>query len=213
MLESVIARLPELEKLETTVAALERKNGEAQARVQALAHRAAQAKENDLNLEAQALNSGRKPPSATEPQLREQLDGAQRDLEVLGRRLTLAVADRGRYISEHHAEILGLLAEAHAEESQLVAEAAEAALQGLLRRFAAEDAARDLQRRHPAPQEENWGGPESMSIVFGSITTRNVGGENRGGLEGTLRQLVAMGEATVIEGGAEDDDEGGEDAA
>ncbi len=213
MLEAIIGKLPELEKLETVVAALERKHAEAQARVQALAHRTAQAREHDLNAEAVALNSGRKPPNATEPALREQSEGAARDLEVLARRLALAQGDRARYLSEHHAEILALLEAAHASEGQLVAEAAEAALQGLLRRFAAEDAARDLQRRHPAPAAENTGGPESMSIVFGSITTANVGGQNRGALEGVLRQLVAMGEGTVIEAGAENDDESGENAA
>jgi hypothetical protein len=213
MLESVIGKLPELEKLETTVAALEAKHGQAQARVQALALRAAQAREHDLNAEAVALNAGRKPPNATEPALAEQLEGAARDGEVLGRRLALAVADRGRYLSEHHATILGLLAEAHASEGQRVAEAAEAALEALLRRFEAEDAARNLQRLHPAPAAENSGGPESMSIVFGNLTTANVGGQNRGALEGVLRQLVAMGEGTVVEAGAENDDESGENAA
>jgi hypothetical protein len=213
MLESVIEKLPELQKLESTVSDLEAKHGQAQARVQALAHKTAQAREHDLNAEAVALNAGRKPPNATEPALREQAEGAVRDTEVLGRRLALAVAERGRYLSEHHAEILGLLEAAHASEGERVAEAAEAALEGLLRRFAAEDAARDLQRRHPAPALENSGSPESMSIVFGNITTRNVSGENRGSLEGSLRQLIAMGEGTVVEAGAEDDDEVGEDAA
>jgi hypothetical protein len=214
MLEAIIGKLPELAELEATVAALERKHAEGSARVQALAHRTAQAREHDLNAEAVALNAGRKPPNPTEPALAEQLEGAARDLEVLGRRLALAQGDRARYLSEHHAEILALLAEAHALEGERVAEAAEAALEGLLRRFAAEDAARDLQRRHPAPALENSGSPESMSIVFGNLTTQNVtGGTPRGTLEGTLRQLISMGEATVIEAGAENDDESGENAA
>jgi hypothetical protein len=131
----------------------------------------------------------------------------------LQRRLRLAEGDRARYLSEHHATILGLLAEAHAVEGARVAEAAGAALEGLLRRFAAEDSARDLQRRHPAPAAENTGSPQSVAVVWGSITTRNVGGENRGSLEGVLRQLISMGDATIVEAGAEDDDEGGEDAA
>ncbi len=214
MFDLIIERLPELQKLESTVAALERKHAEASARVQALAHKTAQARELDLNAEAVALNRGRKPPNATEPGLAEQLEGAGRDAEVLGRRLALAQGDRARYLSENHAEILGLLAEAHAEEGQLVAEAAEAALEGLLRRFAAEDAARDLQRRHPAPAAENTGGPESVSVVWGALTTQNLtGGPPRGTLEGTLRQLISMGAGTVVEAGAENDDESGENAA
>jgi hypothetical protein len=214
MLEAIVGSLPELKALEDTVATLERKSGEAQARVQALAHKTAQAKEFDLNAEAAALNSGRKVPNASEPGLREQLEGAGRDAEVLERRLALAVGDRARFLSEHHAEILALLEAAHAEEGQRVAEAAETALQGLLRRFAAEDAARDLQRRHPAPAAENTGGPESVSVVWGALTTQNLtGGPPRGTLEGTLRQLISMGAGTVIEAGAENDDESGENAA
>jgi len=211
MLEAIIGKLPDLEQLESTVADLEAKHGQAQARVQSLAHKTGQAREDDLNREAAALNSGRKVPNASEPGLREQLEAAGRDGEVLERRLRLAQGDRARYLSEHHATILSLLAEAHALEGERVAEAAEAALEGLLRRFAAEDAARDLARRHPAPAAENSGAPESVSIVFGSITTANVSGENRGALEGVLRQLVAMGEGTVV--GAVEDDEVGADAA
>jgi hypothetical protein len=209
MLEMIIGKLPELEKLETTVSGLEAKHGEASARVQSLAHKTGQAREDDLNREAAALNSGRKVPNASEPGLRGQLEAAGRDAEVLQRRLALAVADRGRFLSEHHATILGLLGEAHESQGQLVAEAAETALQGLLRRFAAEDAARELQRRHPAPALENVGGPESVSVVWGSLTTNNLGGVNRGALEGTLRQLISMGEGTIVEGGGED----AEDAA
>ncbi len=207
MFEAIIGKLPELQKLESTVADLESKHGEASARVQALAHKTAQALEDDLNREASALNAGRKVPNPQEPALREQAEGAGRDAEVLARRLALAQGEKARYLATHHAEILALLAEAHESEGRRVAEAAETALQGLLRRFAAEDAARNLQRLHPAPAAENTGGPESMSIVFGSITTANVGGQNRGALEGVLRQLVAMGEGTVVEAGGEDDED------
>ncbi len=213
MFDQIIGKVPELSKLESTVSDLEAKHADGQARVQALAVKTAQALEDDLNREAAALNSGRKVPNASEPGLRQQLEGAGRDAEVLARRLALAQGEKARYLATHHAEILSLLAEAHESEGQRVAAAAEAALQGLLRRFAAEDAARDLQRRYPAPALENSGSPESMSIVFGNLTTRNTGGENRGALEGVLRQLVAMGDATVIEGGAEEDDESGENAA
>jgi hypothetical protein len=210
MLEQIIEKLPELQKLESTVSNLEAKHGEGSARVQALAVKTATAREADLDREAAALNSGRKVPNASEPGLREQLEGAGRDAEVLQRRLALAVAERGRYLAENHATILGLLAEAHASEGQLVAEAAEAALEALLRRFGAEDAARDLQRRHPAPALENSGGPESVSVVWGALTTQNLtGGPPRGTLEGTLRYLISLGAPTIVEGGGED----AEDAA
>ncbi len=211
MLEAIIGKLPELKKLEATVADLERKHAEASARVQALAVKTATAREADLDREAAALNSGRKVPNASEPGLREQLEGAGRDAEVLQRRLALAVADRGRYLADHHKEILSLLSQAHGEHGERVAAAAEEALESLLALFRCEDDARGLQRLHPAPQEENRGGPQSMVTVWGALTTQNVGGVNRGALEGTLRQLVAMGAPTVV--GAVEDDEGGEDAA
>ncbi len=60
MLETIIGKLPDLEKLESTVSDLEAKHGQAQARVQSLAHKTGQAREDDLNREAAALNSGRK---------------------------------------------------------------------------------------------------------------------------------------------------------
>ncbi len=207
MFEAIIESLPELKNLEATVATLEQKHGQASARVQSLAHKTGQARELDLNLEAAALNAGRKPPKPTEPQLRDQLADAGRDAEVLERRLRLAETDRARYLQTHHEEILGLLGEAHAVEGERVAAAASEALEALLAYHRAEDDARNLQRLHPAPAPENVGGPQSMVTVWGALTTQNVGGVNRGALEGTLRQLVAMGAPTVIEGGAEEGDD------
>ncbi len=212
MFDQIIEGLPELAQLEATVAALERKSGESQARVQALAHKTAQAKEFDLNAEAVALNRGRKVPNASEPGLREQLADAGRDAEVLQRRLALAVADRGRYLADHHKEILSLLQQAHAREGEKVAAAASEALDALLAYHRAEDSARNLQRLHPAPLPENVGSPESVSVVWGGLTTRNfTGGPQRGNLESTLQYLISLGAPTVV--GAVEDDEGGEDAA
>jgi len=208
MLELIIGNLPELAQLESTVAALESKHGEASARVQALGLKVHQAREDDLNREAFALNAGRKVPKPTEGHLASQLEGAQRDLQVLERRLALANSDRARYISEHHELILGLLERAHAEEGGRVAAAAEAALEALLAYHKAEDDARDLARLHPAPQEENRGGPESVSVVWGNLTTVNAtGGPPRGDLEGTLRYLVSLGSPTIVEGDAEEDND------
>ncbi len=206
MLELIIEKLPELEKLESTVAALERAHGEASARVQALAVKTATAREADLDREALALNAGRRPPNPQEPDLSEQLEGAARDAEVLQRRLALALADRGRYLSEHHEEILSLLQLAHAEESQRVAAAAEQALEALLALFKSEDDARGLARLHPAPAPENVGGPQNSVTVWGALSTRNyAGGPQRGELEGTLRYLVSLGAGTVV-GAVEDSD-------
>jgi multidrug efflux pump subunit AcrA (membrane-fusion protein) len=211
MFEAIIESLPELAKLESTVSDLERQHGEASARVQSLAHKTGQAREDDLNREAAALNAGRKPPNPTEPRLAEQLADAGRDAEVLQRRLALAQGEKARYLATHHATILGLLGEAHAVEGARVAAAAGEALAALLAYHRAEDDARNLQRLHPAPAPENTGSPQSTAVVWGALTTRNVtGGPNRGDLEGTLQYLISLGGATIVEAGAE---EGEEDAA
>jgi hypothetical protein len=212
MFEQIVESMPELSKLESTVSELERKHAEGSARLQALAHKVQQAREGDLNREALALNAGRKVPSPDEPGLREQLDSAARGLEVLERRLRLAEGEKARYISEHHGEILDLLAGAHAAEGQRVAAAAGEALAALLAYHRAEDDARNLQRLHPAPAQENTGGPQSIAVVWGNLTTQNAGGgPSRGSLEGTLQYLVGLGKPTIVE--AVEDDEGGEDAA
>jgi len=199
MFAAIIESLPELAKLESTVTDLERKHGEAQARVQALALKVQQAREDDLNREAVALNAGRRPPKPTEPQLRDQMEGAAREAEVLERRLRLAQGDRARYLATHHAEILALLEAAHALEGERVAAAASEALAALAAYHGAEDAARNLQRLHPAPALENSGGPESVSVVWGALTTRNyAGGPQRGELESTLQCLISLGAPTIV---------------
>jgi hypothetical protein len=208
MFEAIIVKLPELQKLEATASDLERKHGESQARVQSLALRAAQAREADLNAEAVALNASRKPPQPTEPRLAEQLADAGRDAEVLERRLRLAEGVRARYLSEHHGEILAHLEAAHAAEGERVAAAASEALAALAAYHGAEDAARSLQRLHPAPALENSGGPESVSVVWGALTTQNLtGGPQRGTLEGTLQYLISLGAPTIVEAVEEGEDD------
>jgi hypothetical protein len=209
--ESIIDKVPELARVEETVAVLQREQGEAQAKVAGLASKAAQAREDDLNREALALNRGSKPPKPKEPALQEQLERAGRALEVLERRLTLAGSDRSRYIQEHAEELMSLLAEAQAAEGASVAEGASKVLADLLRYFKAEDDARAMRRLIPAPGDpalqENAEAPQKVTAVWGPMTTRTVtGGPARGTLEETLRYLASLGaeasEATTIVGDA-----------
>jgi hypothetical protein len=199
MFELIIEKVPELRKLERAVEALQQEHGEASARVVALASKVAQAREDDLNREAVALNNGRKPPKPKEPELRTQLEGAQRELEVLGRRLALAGSDRSRYIQDHGEELMRLLAEAQAVEGEKVAEGASRVLEDLLRYFKVEDDARAMGRLMPATAPENTGEPQKAVTVWGSMTTQNFGGgPARGNLEGTLRYLASLGGGTVV---------------
>jgi len=201
MFESIIEKVPDLQRLEQAVESLQQQQAAQQAKVAALANKAAQAREDDLNREALALNNGRKAPKPKEPELRSQLESAQRELEVLERRLTLAGSDRSRYIQEHHEELMGLLMEAQAAEGKKVGEGAATVLEDLLRYFKAEDDLRAMRRLVPAPSEaaENTGEPQRAVTVWGNVTTQNFGGgPARGSLEGTLRYLASFGAATVV---------------
>jgi hypothetical protein len=199
--ESIIEKVPELRRLEEAASALEREHGEASARVAALSNKVLEAREDDLNREAAALNSGRKPPKPKEPELRAQLESAQRELEVLERRLALAGSDKSRYVQEHHEELAGLLVEAQEAEAEKVSGGAATVLEDLLRYFKAEDDLRAMQRIAPAPAPENTGEPQKAVTVWGNVTTQTFGGgPARGSLEGALRYLASLGggAATVV---------------
>jgi hypothetical protein len=164
--ELIIEKVPEPQRLEQTVAALEREHAEASARVVVLSNKVLEAGEDDLNREAAALNRGRKVPKPKEPELRSQLESAQREVEVLARRLSLAQADRSRYIQEHREDIMRLLAQAQEAEGEKVAEGASKMLEDLLRYFQAEEDARAMRRLIPEPVEENTGEPERAVAVW-----------------------------------------------
>jgi hypothetical protein len=201
--ELIADKLPELQRLEQVVADLEQERTEALGRHAQLVQEAATAREDDLNREAAALNASKKPPKPKEPELRSQLEGVERELEVLSRRLALAQADRSRYIHEHREELLGLLAEAQAAEAEQVAEGAARVLENLLRLFKVEDEARAMGRLVPVPAQENTGGPEKVTSVWGPMTRGTItGGPPRGDLEATLRHLISLGETTVVGEGA-----------
>jgi hypothetical protein len=199
MFELIADKLPELRELEGAISALEVEHQKATARVQALAMKVSQAREDDLNREAAALNAGTRPPKPQEPHLREQLESAQRDLEILVRRRALAEGERSRYIADNHERLALLLAEAQAAEGARVAAGASEVLDWLLNYFRVEDDMRSLARLHPPPTEENTSEPQSVTTVWGNINTQNVtGGPRRGDLESTLRYLMSLGPATEV---------------
>lgn len=207
VLEPIIEHVPELAKLERTVQSLEKEQADATARVHGLMVRANEARESDLDREAAALNRGRAVPQRKEPEIRSQLEGAQRDVEVLARRHQLAVADRSRYVGEHRDELLDLLRSSHAGESRKVAESARVTLEDLLWVFAVEDSARELMRTFPEPQPENTAQPQGLTNIYGPVSTATVSGTQprRGDIEGTLRYLISLGSETVV-GEASDGD-------
>jgi hypothetical protein len=199
MFDSIIEKVPDLQRLEQAVESLQQQQAASQAKVAALSNKVAQAREDDLNREALALNNGRKPPKPKEPELRSQLESAQRELEVLERRLTLAGSERSHHVQEHHEELTRLLMEAQKAEGDKVAGGAATVLEDLLRYFKAEDDLRAMRRLVPAAAPENTGEPQRAVTVWGNVTTQNFGGgPARGSLEGTLRYLASFGAATVV---------------
>ena len=199
MFDSIIEKVPELSRLEQAVGALQQQQAAAQAKVAALSNKVQQAREDDLNREALALNRGGKAPKPKEPALRSQLERAQREQEVLERRLTLAGSERSHYVQGHSERLTRLLAAAQAAEGEKVAGGAATVLEDLLRYFRAEDDARAMRRLIPAPAPENTGAPQKSVTVWGPMTTNNVtGGPPRGELEGTLRYLASLGAGTVV---------------
>jgi hypothetical protein len=201
--EQILSKVPELGRLQATLANLQQEHQNAQGRVHGLAMRAEQAREDDLNREAVALNAGTRPPKPQEPRLRGQLESAQRELEILTRRLALAESDRSRFVQEHHERLAALLEEAQEEEREEVAVRASALLENLLRLYAVEDSSRALARLHPpgGPQPENTGEVQASphTTILGPMTQRSEGAPRRGDLESALRYLGSLGPATEID--------------
>jgi hypothetical protein len=209
-----------LSELLQAVASIEQERSEAAARVAELEAAARQAAEGDLNAEALALNRGRKPPKAKEPEVRSQLEGAARRLAVLDRRLELANADAARYKSEHASRLLEQVQAAKIDLARRVAELA-APLSEALESYQQPDLdARELRPYLEVPAPENSGEPTSTTAVWGPMSTADLigAGENVGGM--TIGQLTAavaeltglparLGDEATIVGDADDEDVGG----
>lgn len=94
--------LPELNELEGKIAQLERERDAKAVEASTLRRAVEDAVVADINAEALAAHKGKRAPKPTEPGLRKELEAAERELAVLGRRVALAQSDRSRYIQELH---------------------------------------------------------------------------------------------------------------
>jgi hypothetical protein len=198
MFESIRDGVPELAKLQQVVTKLEQETYEAESRVAQLQVEARDAREDDLNREAAALNAGRRPPKPKEPEVRAQLEGAQRRWEVLQRRLALAQGEVARYISENHQELARLLKEAKATKAGQVSELA-APLAKALHDYQLPDAdMRGLRPYLEGPQEENTGAPQDSVYFMGALNRSNASGPERvgsmsiGQIEALLTELAGL---------------------
>lgn len=220
MFESIREQVPELARLQAAAAELEQEVYEASNRVAQLQSAVASAREDDLNNEALALNRGRKPPKAKEPEVRAQLEGAQRRLEVLQRRLQLAESDVARYISENAHTLSRLVSEAKAARAREVSELA-APLAKALHDYQMPDAdARALRPYVEGPQAENSGEPQDSVYFLGPMRRENafgtdrIAGETIGRLQALVSELVGLaaryeqGDVTVVGPTPEESGEG-----
>jgi hypothetical protein len=183
---------PELRELQQKVASLEQERNEAEARAAQLRVAVRDARDEDLMAEAVALNRGRKPPKPKEPELKAQLEGAERRLEVLQRRLALAQSDVSKYVQAHHEELLELLDVAQRREAAKVAEGAKQLLADLGRYYKCEEDVKAMRPMLPQP-ERNQEAQALTSIYMGLQTTQNVmAGPERGEIEQTLAYLAGL---------------------
>jgi len=144
-----------------------------------------------ITREALALNAGKKPPKPQAPELKAQLEGAERRLEVLRRRHALAQSDVSKYIQQHHEELYALLEEAQRREAQKVAEGARALLSDLARYHKCEEDAKAM--RPMIPQPEHSQEAQAVTTAYLGLSTQNVfGGPQRGEIEQTLNYLASL---------------------
>jgi hypothetical protein len=201
MLEAVTDRLPELAKIEETVASLEREVSAAQQRVLGLAQRLQQTKAQDLDNAARAANAGRRRPQPKAPDVASQLDEAEDALALLQRRLELAQQDRSLYVPERGQEIISVMLEARDDQASAVAKHAGETLQALLTMYATEDQGRAIERQVPVPVETNTSDPSPITNIYSVTQTLNTGSgaPRRGDIQSILEYLISLGTGTVVE--------------
>jgi hypothetical protein len=185
--------IPELRELQQKVAGLERERNEAQVQAGQLRVRVGEAHNEDLNAEALALNAGKKVPRPKAPELEAQRQEAERTLEVLERRLSLAQAEVSKYIAAHHEEIHARLTEAEQREAAKVAEAARQTLADLSRYWKLGEDRKTLKPYSQVPPDENAPAQRLSTTVIG-VRTQGAGGAGpqRGEIEGVLSHLASL---------------------
>lgn len=188
--------VPELNSLQQKARELEQERDKAEARASQLRIQVRDAHNEDITAEAAALNRGRKPPKPKEPELKAQLEGAERRLEVLRRRHALAQADVSKFIQQHHERLYELLEEAQRREAQKVAEGARALLSDLARYYKSEEDRKAMKPMLPPPPETGPPGSADAAaltqVVMGLNTQNVMGGPQRGEIEQTLNYLASL---------------------
>jgi len=202
VLDSITHADERLASLENVVLDLEHCLADARAKQSALLQKLGEIREQDILLEAKALNANRRPPQPKGPQIEEHLRSADRAVQVLEKRLQLATTERSECVRDHMGELLSLLEAEHTKRTREVSRGAQATLRALVASFEVEDQARALHRTYPPPAEENTQPAAPLTTMTGPISTaqlRNGAGQpRRGDLESVLRYLEGFGQETII---------------
>jgi hypothetical protein len=191
-------------ELELQVDSLEQRQAEQSAVVAGLRRDLEQAKEDDLNREAAALQTEAAKPKPKAPEIERALQAAQHDFEVIGRALQMAQDDASRYKAKNCEKLVHELAKAKAGRAKEVSTHARPLLEAIRGFYQVDDDSKELRpyiRQDVETGPPGSGSPERYTLdVGGGMTTRNVYGDRvagleRGQLEGVIRSLVQLSSA------------------
>jgi hypothetical protein len=203
-------------ELELQVDSLEQRQAEQSAVVAGLRRDLEQAKEDDLNREAAALQTEAAKPKPKAPEIERALQAAQHDFEVIGRALQMAQDDASRYKAKNCEKLLLELAKAKAGRAKEVSAHARPLLEAIRGFYQVDDDSKELRPYIQQVQETGppgTGSPERYTLdVGGGMTTQNVYGDRvagmeRGSLESLIRSLVQL-ETAYAETSSPPDEEG-----
>jgi hypothetical protein len=202
-------RWPKLDRIQNEIASLERNLSRAEGEAQQARAQLGAAHERDIAAEAKAYRAGKAAPEPVhEPQVRAELEAAERRVAVTQHALQAAREDLGGFLAVHQSALYQDALEARDRIGREAARAAQEAQRSYSRY---EGLSRTLKGLAPPPSIETGppgsGDPPVMRTTnsfIGMVHTARQAGPDRGRIEQVLGYLVSLG------GGEE---EGGSDAA
>lgn len=182
-------RWPKLKKHLEEVASFEKQRQQAEAKVGQLRAGIPQAREKDLDAEAQAARAGKGIPKPKhEPKLRGELDKAEREAVVMARAAAGASADLAAFMAKHQQALFEDVLQARREIAAEAAQAARVALQAFGAWHALGYTLKDLAPPPEAPEV----GPAKNTNAFIGIHTRQSAGPDRGTVEQMLSYVASL---------------------
>jgi cell division protein FtsB len=181
---------PRLAELQDEVGDLDKRQQETVAEVQQLRAQLDPAREKDLDVEAEAVRSGKKAPApVSEQKVKAKLEGAERNQRVLAKALEAARQDMAVLIGQHQTELFEDVAAVRSEIAAKVAKSAREALAGFVQWS---DMHYTLKRLAPPAGSVEGSVPALDSLtLIGAVTTQG-SGPARGDVEQTLHYFISL---------------------